>query len=164
MYRVTFDQFLQRTTVYERTPVQISPGLRRGAWFSWPIIAVTGLIFQFMPSGDFLRNYGFFYWTQGWMANTWDLLYANRPMTLIISLAIIGLALVLLVLTRVYQRGEIGLHVALFVPVVYAAFSLLCVLVLGLPLLANLIVWIAIGLAVAFCVVIIGFMAIRAAR
>lgn len=142
MYRVTFDQFLQHTAVYERTPVQISPGLRRGVWFSWLIIAVCALIFYFLPDGDTLKNSIFFYWTKGWMANIWNFIAVNRPHLLIVNLAVLVLAFALLILTRGYHQAEIGLQIILFVPVVYATANLLFVLILLLPILANLIVWI----------------------
>ena len=153
MYRVTLDQFLQRTVVYESTPIQVSPHLRRCIWFSWLVIAVCSLIFYFLPNGDILRNSVFFLWTQGWMANLWNFIAANRPLLLDISLAILVLAVLLLVLTRAYHQAQIGLHLAMFIPVMYASASLLFALVLLLPILANLIVWIIfITLAASVCI------------
>ena len=164
MYRVTFDQFLQRTAIYEMTPVQVSSRLRRCSWFSWPVIGVCSLIFYFLPDGEILRNSLFFFWTRGWMANIWNFMAVNRLLLLSISLVIIGLAMLLLVLTRAYHQAQIGLHLALFIPVAYASASLLFVLVLLLPILANLIVWIIlIILAASICIFFL-FLAVSAGR
>lgn len=152
MYRVTFDQFLERMVIYERTPVEISPHLRRCAWLCWPVIIACSLIFYFLPDGEILRNSLFFLWTQGWMANIWNFMAVNRLLLLSISLTILGLALLLFILTRAYHLAQINLHVVLFIPVVYATASLLFVLILLLPILTNLIVWIIlITLVAATC-------------
>jgi len=87
------------------------------------------------------------------MANLWNFIAANRPLLLDISLAILVLAVLLLVLTRAYHQAQIGLHLAMFIPVMYASASLLFALVLLLPILANLIVWIIfITLAASVCI------------
>jgi hypothetical protein len=157
MYRVTFDEFLQRATIYERTPVLISPRLRRCAWLSWPVIAVCSSVFYSLPNGDILRSSIFFLWTREWMVNLWNFLAANRSLLLEFSLAIMALSLALCVLTRAYHQAQIALHVALFVPVAYASAGLLFVLVLLLPILANLIVWILLFiLAASVCIFLLG--------
>jgi len=59
-------------------------------------------------------------------------------------------------LTRAYHQAEIGFHIALFIPVLYATADLLFVLFLLLPILANLIVWVLITFFVmVFAVVLI---------
>jgi hypothetical protein len=165
MDRITFDQFLRRTRIFERTPVPINPGLRRGAWFSWPAIIACTLVFHYLPDGDIMRNSLYYYWTKGWMANTWNFVAAHRPIPIVTNLAMLGLAVILLLLTRAYQRAEIALQVTLFIPVVYAGISLLCALILLLPCLANLFVWtLMIALALSLCAILIGFMVRRAFR
>jgi hypothetical protein len=40
-----------------------------------------------------------------------------------------------------YQTAEINLHIALFIPVIFAAMNLGFVVILLLPVMANLLTW-----------------------
>jgi len=144
MDRVTFRQFLGRTVKYENLPVQVSPALRRGVWISWPVLALTSLVFYYLPDGEVLRTDRFFHWTRGWQANTWNFMEQNQVIFLAVNLGVLALAVILLAFTRAYRQAPVGLHVALFIPVVHAALSTLFALFLLLPLLANLVAWIVI--------------------
>ena len=150
MVRVTLDQFLGRVVVYERMPVEVSPGLRRSVWISCPVIASFATICHFFPNGEMLRDSLFFLWKQAWMADIWNFLATNRQVLFICNLVVLGLTLAMLIPTRLYRRGEIGLHVILFIPVVYASASLLFTLLLLVPVLVNLVFWVLIIVVAAF--------------
>ena len=141
MQRVTLGQFLERTTTYERMSIQIDPGLRRGVLLSEILICVCMIIYKFIPDGDYLREAPIFLWTKEWLANTWDFTADNRQLILIICGLVLILALGMMVPTRLYKRAEISLHIALFVPVIFATVNIVFVFILLLPLMTNLLLW-----------------------
>jgi len=142
MQRITFGEFLEKTSTYERMPIRIDPGLRRGVWFSWLVISVLGGIYQFLPSGNYLRAAPFFQWTNGWMSNTWDFVADYRQILVVACGLMFFMMVVLMIPTRFYQMAEISLHAVLFIPVMFSALNLLCGVILILPLIANLLVWV----------------------
>lgn len=152
MQRVTLGQFLQRTMPYERTSININPGLRRGVWISWLLVCVIGVFYKFLPSGNSLQATPFFLWTKGWLANSWDFVADNRQIFVAACGLVFCMILGLLITTRAFHQAEIGLHIALFVPVIFVAINLLFVLVLLLPVVANLIVWLCLTAA---CIVVV---------
>jgi hypothetical protein len=78
MQRVTFGKFLENTSVYERTPVRIDAGLRRGVWLSQLILVTCMSIYWFLPEGSYLRDAALFMWTSGWLSGTWDFTADHR--------------------------------------------------------------------------------------
>ena len=141
MQRVTLGQFLQKTTPYERTPIDINPGLRRGEWISLLLVCVIGVFYKFLPNGSYLRTVHFFQWTNGWLANSWDFVADNRQIFVAACGLVFCIMLALLITTRAFHKAEIGLHIVLFIPVVFVAINLLFMLVLLLPVFANLMIW-----------------------
>jgi hypothetical protein len=147
MQRVTFGQFLERTTAYERMPVDINPGLRRGVWLGWLLTGILGILYRFLPSGSYLLEISFFRWTKGWLAGTWNFVADYRQVLVVTCSIVFFMTLVLLIATRAFHVAEIGLHIALFVPVIFAAVNIPFVVALLLPVLANLVFWVCITVA-----------------
>jgi hypothetical protein len=141
MQRVTFGKFLENTSAYERTPVQIDAGLRRGVGLSLLILCACMCIYWFIPQGSYLRNALLFRWTSGWLSETWDFTADHRSLLLLVCGLVIAATLGLMIPTRLCQVAEITLHTALFVPVLFAFINLGFVLVLLLPVMTNLLVW-----------------------
>lgn len=162
MQRVTLGQFIQRTTLYERTPININPGLRRGVWINWLLVCVIGAFYYFLPSGNYLRWAPFFWWTKGWLANSWDFVADNRYIFVTTCGFVFCIILWLLLTTQAFHRAEIGLHVVLFIPVVFVAINLLFILVLLLPVIANLIVWLC--LLTIICILVATIIVSRFSR
>jgi hypothetical protein len=142
MQRVTFGKFMEKTTTYERMPINIDPGLRRGVWLSWAITGILWVFYRFLPNGNYLRAAPFFRWTNGWLSNAWDFVADFRQILVVACALVFFMTLGLLIPTRFYQTAEINLHIALFIPVIFAAINVLFTAALLLPVIANLLVWI----------------------
>ena len=165
MQRVTFGKFLERTSTYERMPVSIDPGLRRGVWLSESLICVCLIIYQFLPSGNYIRSAPFFLWKNDLFASAWDFTADHRQLMLIICGLVFFFTLGLAVPTHSYRSAEIGLHAALFVPVAFAAVNLLFVAGLVLPVVANLVLWVCFAtLALLIGVFLLGIFIQMASR
>lgn len=141
MQRVTLGKFVEKTTMYERMPVRINPGLRRGIWLSELIIFVCMLIYYILPHGNYMRDSLVFLWENKWLASTWDFTADYRQLLLMICVLIFFITLCLAIPTGFYQSGEIRLHCALFASVIFAMLNLVFVIVLLFPLITNLILW-----------------------
>lgn len=142
MERVTFGEFLENTSTYERMPVQIDAGLRRGLYVSmWLLVACMG-VYWFLPSGSYLRQAFFFMWTKGWISHAWDFTADHRSFILVVCGLIIAMTLAMAVPTRLYNTAEINLHILLFIPVVFTVLNLGFVIVLLLPVMVNLLAWV----------------------
>ncbi len=141
MERVTFGKFLENTSTYERTPVRIDAGLRRGVWISLPLLCACMSLYWFLPQGSYLRNTAWFMWTKGWLSGTWDFTADHRQWILILCSFVIAMTLALSIPTRAYQIAEINLHILLFIPVIFTALNLGFVIVLLFPVMANLLAW-----------------------
>ena len=152
MQRVTLGQFLQKTTVYERTIITVNPGLRRGVWITWLLDSGIGVFYTFLPSGTYLQSNPFFQWTNGWLVNSWNFVAEYRQIFITACVLVFCINLGLLITTRAFHQAEIALHIALFIPVIFVAINLLFVLVLLLPVIANLIVWLCLAVA---CIVVV---------
>ena len=144
MERVTLDRFLSRTVVYERLPVEVSPGLRRSVWISSLVITAFATLCHFFPDGSTLQGSQFFLLKPAWMVDIWDFLANNRLALSTCSLVVLGLALIMLIPTRLYRWGEASLQMVLFIPVVFASTSLLFSAVLLVPVMVNLAAWLVI--------------------
>ena len=151
MQRVTFGKFLDRTTIYERMPVSIHPGLRRGVWLSEVLLCVCSVIYQFLPSGDYARSAFFFLWRNEWLANTWDFTADHRQHLIFTCAVIFIMTLGLIIPTHLYRIAEIGWHAALFVPVIFSMVNLFFIVILLIPLITNLVLWIFI---IIFCILL----------
>lgn len=148
MQRVTFGQFLGRTAVYERLPVEVDPGLRRAAWLSWLACGLYWAFYRLLPDGGAIERAVFFQATWPWMRAAWDLVAACRP-ALLAAWALLAVALLALcLLTRGFRRAGLWAQLALAVPVAAAAAGLPAALALLLPVLVNLLLWLCAGLAV----------------
>ncbi len=141
MKRVTFGKFLENTSTYERMPVQINAGLRRGLLVSMGLLSACMGIYWLLPSGSYLRQAFLFTWTKGWLSHAWDFTADHRSFILVVCGLIIVMTLVLAVPTRLYNIAEINLHILLFIPVVFTALNLGFVIVLLLPVIVNLFIW-----------------------
>ncbi|HLO13658.1 MAG TPA: hypothetical protein VK206_02440 [Anaerolineales bacterium] len=141
MQRVTFGKFLENTSVYERAPIPIDAGLRRGVWLSQMILCACMIIYWVLPEGNYLKNSPLFMWTSGWLSGTWDFTADYRLFLLFVCGLVVTITLGLIIPTKMYQAAEINLHIALFVPVILAVVNLGFVVVLLLPVMANLLVW-----------------------
>ncbi|MBL8099790.1 MAG: hypothetical protein JNK81_11450 [Anaerolineales bacterium] len=162
MQRVTLSQFVQNTTVYERTPININPGLRRGVWITWLLDSVIGVFYAFLPRGSYLQSNLFFQWTNDWMINSWDFVAEYRQFFIAACALVFCINLGLLITTRAFNQAEIALHIALFVPVIFVSINLLFVMVLLLPVIANLIIWLCLAAACIVVVIIILLNFVRA--
>jgi hypothetical protein len=145
MQRVTFGQFLQRTTIFEHTPVDVDSGLRRGAWISWLMIGAYWIIYRYLPDGSFIEGSLFFQWTRRWLSGMWNFVADYRQILLIACAFMFSMILMLFVLTRGFHLAEIRMQIALFVPIVFTAVNLPFVVILLLPLLVNLFLWLCAG-------------------
>ena len=151
MQRVTFGKFLDKTTAYERMPVSINPGLRRGVWISQVLILMCFLVYQYLPPGSYVRNAPLFMWTGGWLAGAWDFTAEHRQLLVMACGFVFFITFALIFPTHFYQTAEIGLHAFLFLPVIFAAINVLFVITLLLPLLTNIVLWM---LFLLFCIVV----------
>ena len=142
MERVTFGRFLENTSTYERMPVQIDVGLRRGVLVSLGVLGVCMAVYGYLPFGSYLRDAFVFMWTRGWLAWAWDFTASYRELILGACGLVIATTLALAVPTRLYRTAEINLHIMLFIPVVFAAVNLGFVIILLLPVVVNLLAWV----------------------
>lgn len=142
MQRVTFGKFLENTSTYERMPVHIDAGLRRGLYVSLCVLAVCMGVYWLLPSGNYLRQAFLFTWTKGWLSYAWDFTADHRSLILMVCSLVIAMTALMAVPTRFYNAAEINLHVLLFIPVVFTFLNLVFVIVLLLPVMVNLLIWV----------------------
>lgn len=142
MQRITLGQFLEHSMVYERTPVNINPGLRRGVWISWLAIGILGALYHFLPNGNYLRELQFFRWTKGWLANPWDFVNDYRVFLVLSCSIVFCMTIGLIFATHALHTAEISLHILIFLPVIFVALNIPFIAILILPIITNLILWI----------------------
>lgn len=141
MERVTFGKFLEHTSTYERMPVQIDAGLRRGIYVSMCVLCACIVVYWFLPYGSYLQEAFVFRWTRGWLSWAWDFTADHREWILVVCCLMIAMTLALAVPTHLYRTAEINLHILLFIPVLFTVINLGFVILLLLPIMVNLLAW-----------------------
>jgi len=141
MQTVTLRQFLKKTKGYERMPININPALRRGVWLGWISTVIFAGLYQWLPSGSYLMEAPFFLWSGYWVASTWNLVACHRQFLVMACGLVFSITGGLLFATRGFYLAEISLHIALLIPVIFAAVNTPFVAILLLPFATNLALW-----------------------
>ncbi|QBD79220.1 hypothetical protein EPA93_25855 [Ktedonosporobacter rubrisoli] len=142
---MSLHDFMERTAVYEHTPVAFPPRLRRAAWLGMGFTLITvsiillipvlgtgmrALYFPFMLGAlnHFLESY--LHWL---VASVW-IRYVDG--------ALLGSALVLLLLTRNLRQGRLEQQWLAFIQALAGCLNLLLLMSIVLLILPNILLWI----------------------
>jgi len=142
---MSLHDFMERTSLYEQTPVPFPFRLRRATWTGLVLTLISSLIllllpffvrplstvqFPFFPSG--LHS-----WREGYVR--WLL---TSPLMRYCNGALIGSAAILLLLTRNLRNGNIGQQWIAFVQAIGGCINCVLMLVLLMFILLDLLMWI----------------------
>ena len=150
---MSLHDFMERTSLYEQTPVPFPFRLRRATWTGLVLTLICSLILVLLPLfASALGNMQFPLFLSGlhgirdgyvhWLLTSPLIRYCNG--------ALIGFAAVLLLLTRNLRRGNIGQQWIAFVQAIGGCINCVLMLVLLMFILLDLFMWI-----LALCVLVL---------
>ncbi len=149
--------FMQKTSIYEESPIPISALLRRSAWMGALFAALACLGLAILPPLSttlHTLDVNVLSGLNRWRDGSIDVI-VNRPWLDAVEGALLLSILPLLIITRGLQRGPLWQHICVCI---YVVISMLNLLVVGLGLLlvlTDLLFWgvcIVLGLAFALAV------------
>ncbi|MBV9229750.1 MAG: hypothetical protein JOZ18_10590 [Chloroflexi bacterium] len=143
---ISLQDFMERTTVYEHTPVLFTPRLRQGAWVGMLLTLITSSVVWLLPMFEGYIAGIFFPWFHG--LNEYLKSYlrwlAHNPWIGSIDLVLLCVGVLLLILTGNLRRGGLGQQWLAFVEALGGCANLVLLVVPVAMILANLLVWLVV--------------------
>jgi hypothetical protein len=151
---MSLQDFMERTSLYEQTPVLFPSNLRRATWIGLALTAISSLILVLLPIfADYLYGVQFPFFLSGlhvyrdiyvhWLLSSVWICYLNG--------LLLGSGAMLLILTHNLQRGRVEQQWIAFVQALGGCTNFLLMAAILLFILPDLLLWI-----LAFCLVLLG--------